>query len=145
MKKTIFWVVGLGLVGYYILTRRSLAKNITFDISDVKFKGTALKPIIQIFFSVQNPTNQKATLKGLNGKILFNGSPFANVTNFVEQTILPRQETIISIDVKPSIMGLSSTIIDIIRGRNRGGNISFEGSANVDGILLPIVQSYDLK
>lgn len=145
MKKSILWVVGLGLVGYYLLTRRSLAKNITFDLADVKFKGTVLKPIIQIFFSINNPTRQQATLRGLTGKIKFNGSAFANVTNFVPQTIMASQETIISIDVKPSIIGLSSTIIDLIRGKSKGGNISFEGSANVDGIMIPIIQGYDLK
>lgn len=145
MNNKLIWIIGLlGLGGLYLLTRRSLAKNLIFNFSDVKFKGSVLKPIIQVSFAVQNPTNQKAILKGVAGTLSFNGNPVSNVSNFVEQTIDPRSESVLNIDVKPSIIGISSTIIDIIRGKTKNGRFSFDGSANVDGIVLPINQTYDL-
>lgn len=145
MKNKMIWIIGLlGLGGLYLLTRRSLAKNLIFNLSDIRFKGSVLRPIIQVSFTVQNPTNQKAILKGVAGNLNFNGNPVSNVSNFVEQTIQPRSESIINIDVKPSLIGVSSTIIDVIRGKAKGGQFTFVGSANVDGIVLPINQTYDL-
>jgi hypothetical protein len=144
MKKSIIWVIGLGLAGLYLLTRRSLAKNLVFNFSDIKFKGTVLKPIIQVTFSVQNPTNQKAILKGVAGTLSFNGSPVSNISNFTEQTIAAKTESFINIDVRPSLLGIASSFIDAIRGKRITGSFSFDGSANVDGIVLPINQKYDL-
>lgn len=144
MKKSIIWVIGLGLAGLYLLTRRSLAKNLVFNFSDIKFSGTVLRPIIQVTFSVQNPTNQKATLKGVAGTLSFNGSPVSNISNFTEQTILPNQESLIMINVRPSLLGVASSVIDAIKGKRITGSFKFVGSANVDGIVIPINQTYDL-
>lgn len=139
------WILGgLGLLGIYLLTRRSLAKNLVFNLSDVKFLGSVLKPIIKISFSVQNPSNQTATLKGVAGTLIFNGNPISNVSNFEQQTINARSESTITIDVKPSILGIASTIIDAIKGKRITGTITFNGSANVDGVLIPIKQDYAL-
>lgn len=142
MKKSIYWIIG-GVAVYYILSKTLLAKRLNFLFQDVNFRAKGLNAEINLSFMVQNPANVSATIQAISGNIYINNKVVANVSTFEKQTISPKSESLIKITAKPSVFGAVQIIIDIIKKKFTGA-VRFEGSANVDGVLIPIKQSVNV-
>ena len=139
MRK-IFWLVG-GAAALYLLSRFSFGQKSQFFLRSVKPSGSPLRPIINVEMAVQNPTNATVTIKSITGSININDKYLANVSAFGDQKVLPNQETIIKLTARPSAVGIFESVRELLTNPIGTTVASFQGSANVDGIVVPINES----
>jgi hypothetical protein len=143
MNKKIIFIIA-GITGLYFLAKRNLAKKVQFSLSNVSTSGTVLKPKIRISFLALNPSNQSATIKSIVGSLTVNNQFVGDVTSFIDQKILPNAQSIITVEITPSIISSLQTILHIIKNKSKNYNFSFKGNANVEGVVIPIENTISL-
>lgn len=148
MKKNYIWIVAaVAAVGYFVYRKMNFAKNLLFRLSDVKPDGSLTNPKVIISVSVNNPSNQKATINAVSGTLYLDQREISVVNTTNTQIIAPRTESIIRIVAKPSLVGIFKLLRDVFSKEKREGleyTFKFIGNINVDGVLLPINEEYKL-
>jgi len=139
MRK-IFWLVG-GAAALYFLSRLQFGQKAQFFLRSVKPSGSPLRPVINVEMAVQNPTNSTITIKSITGSISVNDKYLANVSAFGDQKVLPNQESIIKLTARPSAIGIFESVRELLTSPIGTTVASFQGTANVDGIVVPISES----
>ncbi len=143
LKKAIFWVVG-GAAALYFLARYNFSQKATFLLRGIKPTGTILQPTITVEIAVQNPTNQRITLKSISGSVFVNDKYLANVSSFGDQVITGNSESIVKVTARPSGVGVFQSIRQLLTQPIGTIQVRFSGSANVDGINIPIEETKTL-
>jgi len=143
LKKAIFWVVG-GAAALYFLARYSFSQKAIFLLRSVKPSGTILQPTITVEIAVQNPTNQRITLKSISGSIFVNDKYLANVSSFGDQIIAGNSESIVKVTARPSGLGVFQSVRELLTQPIGTIQVRFSGTANVDGINVPIEETKTL-
>jgi LEA14-like dessication related protein len=143
LKKAIFWVVG-GAAALYFLARYSFSQKAIFLLRSVKPSGTILQPTVTVEIAVQNPTNQRITLKSISGSVFVNDKYLANVSSFGDQVITGNSESIVKVTARPSGVGVFQSIRQLLTQPIGTIQVRFSGSANVDGINIPIEETKTL-
>lgn len=138
MRKTLFPLVALAVVGFLLIRRSLFASNVNVVLQDVALRGTITRPRINITLGILNPTNQKATIKSLIGSLSWNDRDFANVSSFRTTEVLANSETKLLIEAKPDLLGAASVIADLIKKGLKGGVVNFKGTINVNGVNIPL-------
>ena len=103
--------------------------------------GTLLAPTINVEMVVQNPTNQTITIKSITGSVSVNDKYLANVSAFGDQKVLPNSESILRLTARPSAFGVFESVREILTQPIGTIAASFQGTANVDGLVVPISES----
>jgi len=135
-------IIGLGIGAaaiYLLLGKKSLAKSATFSFEKLGIDLRNKK--LKLSLGANNPTGSSATLKSITGALYLSGKQVASVESFNTVRILPNAKTIITIDVRPSLSGIWSTIKSILQNKGKSAaalKATFEGFANVDGVSFPI-------
>ena len=138
--RNIFWVVG-GVAAIYLLSKLRFGQKASFMLRSLRPGGTLLAPTINVEMAVQNPTNQTITIKSITGSVSVNDKYLANVSAFGDQKVLPNQESILRLTARPSATGVFQSIREILTQPIGTIAASFQGTANVDGIVVPISES----
>ena len=139
------FIIGGVLLAVYLLGRRRLAANVKVLLRGVSFAGGIKRPTISLRFGIQNPTDREARLVSLVGQVEANGRTVADVSAFETVNILPNQETRYTIQATPAAVGIIQTLTQFIRAKERKPvRVAFTGTANVDGMNIPINQSATL-
>jgi LEA14-like dessication related protein len=143
MKKNFIWIAAAAAAIYFILKKSSFAKNLIFSFNNIKPVGKWFNPELIITLSVQNPTNQAATITAISGTLYLSDKAISNISSFTQQVIQPQMESLISFSAKPGVIGIANVLKEIWTGtKEKKYSFKFIGTANVDGILLPIDQEY---
>jgi LEA14-like dessication related protein len=140
LKKPILWILG-GAAALYFLARYSFSRKANFILQSVKPGGTLLQPRILISLAVQNPTNQEITIKSIVGSVYVDDNFLASVSSFGDQRITGNSESTLQLTARPSAIGIFQTLKRLVTQPIPGTQIRFTGTANVDGINVPIEQS----
>lgn len=143
LKKAIFWVVG-GAAALYFLARYSFSQKAIFLLRSVKPSGTILQPTVTVEIAVQNPTNQRITLKSISGSVFVNDKYLANVSSFGDQIITGNSESIVKVTARPSGLGVFQSVRELLTQPIGTIQVRFSGTANVDGINIPIEETKTL-
>ena len=143
MKKLILPVVIIGAIAAFYFLGKSTLTKVKLLFKGVSFTGGILSPRFNLKFSVQNPTNERANIKSLVGTLTANGKTVANISSFTSQVIAPTAESIYTVEARPAVFGLVSTIQNFRSGNNKV-DFNFTGTMNVDNINIPIDQNYSL-
>lgn len=138
--RNIFWVVG-GVAAIYLLSKLRFGQKASFMLRSLRPGGTLLAPTINVEMAVQNPTNQTITIKSITGSVSVNDKYLANVSAFGDQKVLPNQESILRLTARPSATGVFQSIREILTQPVGSIAASFQGTANVDGLVVPISES----
>jgi len=145
MKKNFIWIASAAAAIYFIIRKSSFAKNLIFSFNNIKPVGQWYKPELIITLSVQNPTNQVAKITAISGTLYLSDKAISNISSFNQQIIQPQMESLILFSAKPGIVGIANVIKEIWTGtKSKQYIFKFIGSANVDGVLLPIDQDFIL-
>jgi LEA14-like dessication related protein len=126
-------LIGLGVAGLWLYSKAHTGQSLQFVPLGASWDGGAL----QVDIGVQNPTNDSLQLTSLAGQIYVNGMSIGNISEFTPRLIAANQQTPITLTYKPSILGVGLAVLNQV---NNGGGvqIAVHGSANVNGIQLPI-------
>jgi hypothetical protein len=139
--RNILYITG-GIVALYLLGRARLAKNVKIVFRGVSFSGGIVRPTLTMRFGVQNPTDQVAEIRSIVGQVTANGRTVADISNFVALELQPNSEAIIPIKAEPSALGIASTVWQYLQSTQREKlQLQFTGTANVDGVNIPIETS----
>lgn len=133
-----------GAAALYFLARYRFSQKASFILQSVKPAGTLFSPIVNVKMLVQNPTNQKIVIKSIVGTLSVGGKFLANISSFGDQVITANSESILNITARPSAIGIFNTFKQLITQPIPGTQIVFSGTANVDGVNVPIEQSQTL-
>jgi hypothetical protein len=153
MKNNYLWIIAAGAAALYFLPKISLGRKAIFLFRGIKLSGKKL----QLKIGVQNPTSNSAILQSFSGEIYADKKFIANISNFTPNTILPNSETELNFDVNLSAAGLFSTLVNKAKQifqktadkkikvtKPKSTKIELKGSANVDGINVPVDLNYTL-
>jgi LEA14-like dessication related protein len=91
--------------------------------------------------AVQNPTNSTIKIKSITGSISLNNKYLANVSAFGDQTVAPNSESTLRLIARPSALGVFESVRELLTAPAGQVKAIFEGSANVDGIVVPITET----
>ena len=138
--RNIFWVVG-GVAAIYLLSKLRFGQKANFMLRSLRPGGTLLAPTINVEMAVQNPTNQTITIKSITGSVSVNDKYLANVSAFGDQKVLPNSESILRLTARPSATGVFQSIRELLTQPVGTIAASFQGTANVDGLVVPISES----
>jgi len=146
MKKNIIWIAAAAAAIYFIIRKSSFAKNLIFSFNNIKLVGKLLQPELIITLLVQNPTKQAATITAISGTLYLDNKAISNISNFNQQFIQPQMESLFSFSAKPGVIGIANVLSEIFFSKTKSKQYSFKfiGTANVDGVLLPIDQEFIL-
>ena len=136
MKKTFFWLLG-GAAAIYLFSKLSFRNKANFLLKGVSVGGSVLSPRIKTLIAIQNPTNNKMTLKSLSGALYVNDKYLANVSSFGDQVILPNSENVIELTARPSAIGIFNSVKELLTTPTGNIKASFNGSGNIDGFNIP--------
>ena len=138
--RNIFWVVG-GVAAIYLLSKLRFGQKANFMLRSLRPGGTLLAPTINVEMAVQNPTNQTITIKSITGSVSVNDKYLANVSAFGDQKVLPNSESVLRLTARPSAVGVFQSVREILMQPIGTSSASFQGTANIDGIVVPISES----
>lgn len=135
--RNVFWIVG-GAAALFLLSRYRFGQKAVFLLRSLRPAGSLLHPTIQVEMAVQNPTNQTIKIKSITGDLSVNDKYLANVSAFGDQTVLPNSESTIRLLARPSAVGIFESVREILTAPAGNAVAKFQGSANVDGLVVPV-------
>jgi hypothetical protein len=126
-------LIGLGIAGLWLYSKAHTGSSLQFVPLGASWDGGSL----HVDIGVQNPTNDSLQLTSIAGQISVNGTGIGNVSDFTPTLIAANRQTPITLTYKPSLLGIGLTILNQV---NSGGGVQIgvSGSANVNGIQLPV-------
>jgi LEA14-like dessication related protein len=134
-------LVGGGLLIWYLQKKEqaSATDALQFIISDIKGGGSFFQPELNITILAQNPTDTTIPIKSMAGEVFVNNEKVGNVSNFQPFDIAANREVPFTIKCRPSIVGIFTTIMDIIDGTaGIAASVKIAGTINVDGTIVPM-------
>lgn len=140
---------GAVLLAYNAIARKVAAGSLNFlpgHIKGLRFDGVT--PIVTVGVLVQNTSNQSFNINSLACDVftVTNGKKYniGNASFFQPQLISPNTQATIWIDLRLSLLGVVSDLLQTITSGNFGQDVTIEGTANVDGLQYPINLKYNL-
>jgi hypothetical protein len=144
MKKTFFWIIG-GVAVWYLIKKATLLNKIQFYLNKAKVSGSLFRPVIQLEYIIENPTNNTAELKSIVGEVFVNDQFVARFSKFGSQTIDPNAQSPLLINAVPVLTGVFSAVKDLLtQPAGSGVRVRTTGTANVNKIVLPFDQTITL-
>jgi hypothetical protein len=138
-KLGLFFGAAILMGAYYIFSKRSFAKNANFSFEGLKFDWKKKK--VEITLSCSNPTNNNITLNSVVGNLILNNNTIASVESFTKTNIIANGKTNIKLDLIPSAIGILMSIKEFVTNKAKTKqkiNAKFIGSANMEGIIIPL-------
>lgn len=134
-----------GVAIFYLIKKATLLNRIQFYLNKAKLSGSLFRPVIQLEYVIENPTNNSAELKSVVGEVYVNDQFVARFSKFGSQTIDPNAQSPLLINAVPVVTGVFSAIKDLLTQPSGSGvRVRTTGTANVNKIVLPFDQTITL-
>lgn len=137
-QSTVIGLVAAGGILFWLGRKALAAGNLVFSPSNsfsVRFDGA---PIIDFQVVAQNTSSADLLLNSFAGNLSANGTFIGNVSNFTPQEIAGNRSTPINLEAQLNLIGVTNDVIRSIQNKSLTQNLKLNGSANVQGIQVPI-------
>ena len=135
--KTLLGLAAGGLLLWFLMGKKKLAKATNFSMEKLSFDIKGKK--IKLTLGANNPTGSSATLNSLVGALCIKGNQVSSVESFTKVKILPNAKSLITLDLKPSLIGIFATAkLLLSKGGTKALDATFVGNADVNGLIIPI-------
>jgi hypothetical protein len=138
--RNILLLIG-GAAALFFISRFRFGQKAVFNFRSLRPGGTLFAPVFNVDLAVSNPTNQAIVIKSITGTVNVKGSAVANVSAFGDQQVAANSESILKLQARPSAVGIFETVRELLKQPVGSTNVSFTGTANVDGIVVPVSES----
>lgn len=136
-KTLIFLGLGAGII-FYFLSKGQAGKNLKISFLNIKFgKFTGFSLPIIANFRIINPTNTPLKIENITGDIFINSKLISTVSQLTPFNIEGNSEIVYPVNVQTGLMDTINVVRQLIRERKKF-TVTFKGSANSTGILIPI-------
>jgi hypothetical protein len=143
MKKSIpFIIAGAGLILFYFMSKAKAGKSLKVNFHDILFGSSSgfNIPDMYVRFQIINPSSTPITIDSIVGDVIINGNSFATISN-TSKFQIPAKETILyKVKVQIGLLNVATTLYDLYRNKEKF-NVTFNGSINSSGLLIPINQT----
>lgn len=144
MKNKTFIYVGIGAaILYFLISKKSAAKNLRIYFQTIglqKPKGLNF-PTVTATFRIVNPSSSTLTIDSLAGDLMVNNKFLSSIQNVESISIPAKSETQYTINIKTPIFNALTTVIQLLKSKQKNIKIDFVGTANSGGLLLPIKET----
>ena len=148
-------IVGRGLIRFGLILAAlwwavksfagSTAGAVLYLPGKIKFSGfSGLDPVIEFDLKIQNVTPISFTVNSFAGEIYYQNKYVANISSFYKQTVAANSQTIYKLKAIVSLGGFGTQIVQAIRNKNRNFAIDLKGSANINGVPVPVQITYKI-
>lgn len=141
MKNKSFIYLGLGAaVLLYLISKKSAAKNLRIYFQTIGMKKpTGLNfPTITATFRIINPTSSTLTIDSLAGDLMVNNKLLSTLSNIDTFTVPAKSESLYTVNIKTPIFNALTTVVQLLKSKQKNIKVDFVGTANSGGFLLPI-------
>ena len=138
--RNILLLIG-GAAALFFISRFRFGQKAVFNLRSLRPGGTLFAPVFNVDLAVSNPTNQAIVIKSITGTVNVKGSAVANVSAFGDQRVAANSESILKLQARPSAVGVFETVRELLKQPVGSTSVSFTGTANVDGIVVPVSES----
>ncbi len=139
-------ILGGALLAWPLISKAVAGSKLSIVFSRIKsvnYQGGQLQIIIEL--RAINPSNQDFTIRSLHGDLYFNGTSVGQGFILSPLTIQPNSYTDLPITFTLTTGQAANAIYNLVTGGTSGGaTLNFKGSANVDGLPIPINQTFGL-
>lgn len=142
MRKYIPYIFG-AIALYAILKLKrgaTIANRALFSID--KMSVDIKKRQINLILGILNPASGSIKINSVVGNLVLNGQSIASIENFTGLIVEGNAKSFLSLIMKPSGIGIINLAIDFVNAKKNkektSANVKFVGTANVDGIAIPI-------
>ena len=146
MEPITLLLIGLGAVAVYYMNLGRSAGNLVFYpgslLSGFSFEDSM--PVIYTEVLVQNTSNVAITIYSMAGNVSANDTLVGNLSDFTPVTINPNSEGSIPIKIRFQLLGIVSDIMNAFNTGIRSQTLNVEGSANGNGVQIPVKLTYKL-
>ena len=138
------WFIGGGFVLFKFFNLSKAVDTVQFVFQGITIKSPTN---YELKLMVQNITNSEVKLNAFSGIVTVNDSELGNFSGFEPTIIAPSGQSVVKVTVQPSLLSLPTSIKEIVDVANGDGDLEFNiiGNANVNGFILPIDLTYNLK
>ena len=136
MKKNILLAAAAALGLWWIIRKSNLATRSKLLLRKISYTGGLRNPKLILQFAVQNPSNATGTISAVTGEMYVGSELIADFSSFGEIKIAPKSETTLNITATPSV-----GILSLLTQKNwlkKGTKYTIKGTANIDGLVVPI-------
>lgn len=141
--RNIFLVGVAGFLAYSLLRKGAAATDLLFFPDGIKgfyFKNGS--PIVRFGMRVQNTSNQNFTINSFACNVTSNGTTIGNASFFGAQGIAANSQTVLVIEIQLFALSIVQEIINAISTKNFQFPLQLTGTANVDGLVIPVNLNY---
>lgn len=139
MGKKALWLIPIGLIALYLYERSRL---------NFRIIGFKLNPKPSIVIQLLNPAQVPALVQSVVLDVIFKGSAIGTITNFNQLVIPANNSANINLDMNLNSFGLialASGLVQDASGFAKNISISLVGTINVDGLSIPVNETYNIK
>lgn len=142
MRKYIPYLFGAVALYAILKLKRgaTIANRALFSID--KMNVDIRKRQINLILGILNPASGSIKINSVVGNLVLNGQSIASIENFTGLVVKGNAKSFLSLIMKPSGMGIVNLLIDFINAKKNKEKttavVQFIGTANVDGIAIPI-------
>lgn len=130
------------MVAYSLFRKSEAAGDLVFFPKGLRKLDWDGGPVIEFNLGIANTSNQSFDINALAGDAFTNSTYIGYVSSFQKTVIGPRQEGILPIRVKLSLIGLVTELLDGIQNGNWKQDVKLNLRANVDNLTVPIILNY---
>lgn len=138
--RNILLLIG-GATALFFLSRFRTGQKVSFALRGLRAGGGLFAPVFNVDLAVANPTNQSIVIKSITGTINVQNADVATVSAFGDQRIAANSESILKLQARPNAIGIFETVRELLTRPVGSTSIKFTGTANVDGLVVPISES----
>ena len=138
--RNILLLVG-GAAALFFLSRFRFGQRASFSLRGLRPGGSLFAPVFNVDLAVANPTNQAIIIKSITGTIKVQSADVATVSAFGDQRIAANSESILKLQARPNAIGVFETVRELLTRPVGSTSVSFTGTANVDGLVVPVSES----
>lgn len=138
-------IAGAAVVAYWFFSKARALKGLVFTpgpISGVTLTGGA--PVLSLNISVQNTNSASLRIDSLAANVMSNGILIGNVYNFFPAEVPANAAVLMPVQIRLGTIGLVSDLITSIQYGSASQSFVIDGSANVNGIQLPLNVSFKI-
>lgn len=132
-----------GVLAYSLIRKGAAGKDLLFSADGIKgFYWRNLSPVVRFGLRVQNTSNQSFTINSFACDVSTNGTSIGNASFFGAQVIPANSQMVLLVDVQLMALGITEEIIRAIETKNFSFPVLVRGTANVDGLVIPVMLNY---
>ncbi len=138
-------LTAVALIGYNLIAKAKASDTLNYypaGLPRIRFEGAT--PVLTIGLAAQNVSNQRFTIRSIAANVSANGFLVGNVSYWLPQVIEPRSQSVLTLDIRLSLLAVVNDIINAVQTGEISQEITLKGWVNVDGFQSPLEMKYKL-